>query len=327
MGRLICTLMDPDGNPIEAQVFDHLSTRYDQETYYGRLQTILTIIDPRNLLVSDAELKRCQDLLTADKSGSRAINVTDDDLWCAKAKVDAIIHPVSGEKIPAPLRMAGFVPVQLPIIFGMLNMPSMGAQLGWQWINQTYNSAQNYANRSGGEMSMQEIGTAYALAIGVSMGSAAAIKKAVTKLKPGTIIQRIAVQPWCVPYVAVAAAGSANVYFTRRPEILNGVPITDKEGNHVGISRAAAKQGVGLTILSRSCGLPLPVLVFPALIMQVIPKKVPMRTPIELGVILASVAIALPAALAIFPQQMKLNAKTLEPEFHHLGTVYCNKGL
>ena len=52
-----------------------------------------------------------------------------------------------------------------------------------------------------------------------------------------------------------------------------------------------------------------------------------MRTPIELGVILGSLAFALPAALAVFPQQMKLDASTLEPEFHHLGTVYCNKGL
>ena len=51
--------MDPDGRPIEAPVFNHLATRYDQDTYSGRLRTILTIIDPRNLIVTDAELNRC----------------------------------------------------------------------------------------------------------------------------------------------------------------------------------------------------------------------------------------------------------------------------
>jgi hypothetical protein len=55
--------------------------------------------------------------------------------------------------------------------------------------------------------------------------------------------RRVAAIPFVIPYVAVGSAGAANVYFTRRPEIQNGVPISDKQGTELGMSRKAGEQG------------------------------------------------------------------------------------
>lgn len=56
----------------------------------------------------------------------------------------------------------------------------------------------------------------------------------------------------------------------------------------------------------------------------------------ELIIVTMCLAGALPAAIAIYPQTLRLNVKDLEPEFHHLRNkkngepiefVYANKGI
>lgn len=41
--------------------------------------------------------------------------VSDEELWDAKRRVDAAIHPFTKETIPPPVRMAAFTPVNIPI--------------------------------------------------------------------------------------------------------------------------------------------------------------------------------------------------------------------
>lgn len=41
--------------------------------------------------------------------------MSDDDLWEAKRRVDAAVHPFTKEIIPMPVRMAAFTPVNIPI--------------------------------------------------------------------------------------------------------------------------------------------------------------------------------------------------------------------
>lgn len=259
----------------------------------------------------------------------------DDALWAAKRLRDGATNPGTGERIPAPVRMAGFIPVNIPLVAGMLNATSVPGTLFWQWANQSYNSATNYSNRSGSDMTMEQIGTSYGIAVGASCGLALAFRWLGKHGPPS--FRRVAAVPFVVPYIAVSAAGASNVYFSRRPEMDNGVVVRDEAGEELGVSREAGKQGVYRTILSRSLGLPIPVLVLPAIAMALVPKSVPPRARmlVELGAITSSLCFALPATLAIFPQRMALDARSLEPQFHNLRnadgkpitTVFSNKGL
>ncbi|KAI2657680.1 Sideroflexin-5 [Labeo rohita] len=61
----------------------------------------------------------------------------------------AIIHPDTGEKIPMPFRMSGFVPFGTPVVVGLL-LPNQtfASTIFWQWLNQSHNACVNYCNRN-----------------------------------------------------------------------------------------------------------------------------------------------------------------------------------
>ena len=114
--------------------------RYDQSTYWGRLQQIAEEVDVRTLLISDDTLVRSQALL-ADFQAQGALpdGATDADMWEAKRVVNAIIHKPTGEKMNPLGRMSGFIVVNVPICAGMLmhGPTSPMAALFWQFMNQS----------------------------------------------------------------------------------------------------------------------------------------------------------------------------------------------
>mmetsp|Transcript_7991 Transcript_7991/g.9496 ORF Transcript_7991/g.9496 Transcript_7991/m.9496 type:complete len:325 (+) Transcript_7991:138-1112(+) len=308
---------------------------YDQSTYVGRFQGFLDVIDPRCLFISDKELDDSIGLLEKFKTNQLPKGVTDEQLWHARKVRDAVVHPATGEHIFPLFRMAAFVPINVPLVAGMLGSTGIAGTLFWQWANQSYNSALNYANRSGSDISMEEIGTSYGIAVGTSLSLAMTFRW-LGKNGP-KVVRRVASIPFVVPYIAVASAGAANVYFSRRPEMQLGVPVVTEFGTEMGISKEAARLGVMQTILSRSLGLPVPVLILPTIIMKAVPKSIGPRGLMfaELTAITAALCIALPGAIAIFPQRLEINATSLEPEFHNLvdeqgkpiTKLYSNKGL
>ena len=117
---------------------------------------------------------------TGVKTGSDA------DMWKHKNVVDAVIHPVrcvnflffffliiiiifrfiyifffnSGDILPAPYRMSAIAPVNIPIVWAMITTPASNVfgTMFLQWLNQSYNTACNYYNRSGSDMSMEQMG-------------------------------------------------------------------------------------------------------------------------------------------------------------------------
>ncbi|GBG29413.1 Sideroflexin [Hondaea fermentalgiana] len=316
--------------------FNPKGSRFDESTYFGRIRSFLDVVDPRLLAVSDNELNQAKGLLQDFDAGKvDRSKVSDKDLWEAKKIRDGLTNPGTGETIFAPFRFSAFVPANISLVYGMLNAHSVGSVLFWQWANQSYNSATNYANRSGSDMSTEEIATSYSIAIATSCGLAMAFRWLGNNGPQA--FKRMARIPFVIPYIAVAGAGAANVYATRRSEIENGVMVKDANDNDLGVSQEAGRQGVMKTIISRSLGLPIPVLVIPALIMHFVPKTLPKRVLVaaELLVISSSLCVGLPATLAIFPQKMALDAQSLEPAFHNLRdengeritTVYSNKGL
>merc|ERR1711990_643672 len=76
-----------------------------------------------------------------------------------------------------------------------------------------------------------------------------------------------------VPYVAVVAAGSCNVAFTRMDEIQNGVAVMDAEGKEYGRSITAGRTAVFKTVTTRSAFLPIFPLLIPPLVLSMTPLK------------------------------------------------------
>ena len=89
--------------------FDPSGTLYDQKTYAGRLAHFREMVSPSTLFVSDAELAAKSELLERHARGA-APEASDAELWDAKRIKDAVIHPVTGEKMFLPGRMSAFVP-------------------------------------------------------------------------------------------------------------------------------------------------------------------------------------------------------------------------
>jgi len=307
---------------------------YDTSTYSGRVLNILDMIDPRTLAVTDAEVKRCQDLMKEfDCKGTLPDGTTDDDMWAAKKKVDAVIHGPTGDPMLVFGRMSAFVPMNIPIAAGMLlhGPTSVGASVFWQWVNQSYNVVNNYTNRGGTDVDMTAVAQSYALAV------AASCSIAIGSGKLMATYPAIALAGPFVPYIAVISAGTANIGFTRMDEVINGVNVFDRDGTDHGKSISAGRTAVFKTVTTRSCFLPIFPLLIPPAVMAALPFK-PKTLPHNLAslvVITACLCVALPMALAIEPGQMELSASSLETEFQNrkdsqgkpITVFYASKGL
>ena len=259
---------------------------------------------------------------------------TDAELWEAKRVVDAVVHPVTGEEMFLAGRMSAFVPANTIPTAGMLLARSPAATVFWQWINQSVNVMCNYVNRSGATIDTAQVAQAYALAVGVSCGIAVGAKSMIAKAPPSIAKLGIA-----VPYAAVVCAGAANVGFTRLPEMQSGVSIAAPDGTPLGSSKAAAREAVTSTILSRCVLLPIAPMLLPPLAMTAIASAVTLgpaaAVVAEVGLVAGSIYGALPLAIAVFPQEMKIATSALEVEFQNavdaagdpIEYVVCNKGL
>uniref|UniRef100_A0A672KC38 Sideroflexin-5-like n=1 Tax=Sinocyclocheilus grahami TaxID=75366 RepID=A0A672KC38_SINGR len=289
-------------------------SRFDQGSFYGRLRHFLDVIDPRTLFVSEKRLNECMNLLDQFKNGSLPPGVTNVQLWEAQKIKQAIIHPDTGEKIPMPFRMSGFVPFGTPVVVGLL-LPNQtfASTIFWQWLNQSHNACVNYCNRN-------------ATKVGLNL----LIKRA-EHFSPAT---RILVQRF-IPFPAVASANVCNVLLMRHTELSEGISVLDDKGNVVGTSKLAARHALMETSLTRVV-LPMPVLLLPPLIMAML-ERLPLLQkhshlglPVHSMVCLCAFGLALPVAISLFPQNSQIHVSELEPEI--AAATECkiltyNKGL
>ncbi|CAG8779098.1 2356_t:CDS:2, partial [Acaulospora morrowiae] len=159
--------------------------------------------------------------------------------------VDSTLHPDTGEPVFLPFRMSCFVPTNLIVVAGMLMPnPSIKSILFWQWANQSINVAINYSNANKTtEMSLRETAIAYIAAVTTSCGLAVGLTQAVPRLKSLKPAVR-GILAKLVPFVAVASAGTVNVYLMRWKEIRDGIDVYDEEGNKLGKSKKAGAAAV-----------------------------------------------------------------------------------
>ncbi|XP_073729192.1 sideroflexin-5a isoform X3 [Misgurnus anguillicaudatus] len=248
-------------------------SRFDQGSFYGRLRHFLDVIDPRTLFVSERRLCECIKLLDQFKNGSLPPGVTNAQLWDAQKVKQAIIHPDTGEKIPMPFRMSGFVPFGTPVVVGLL-LPNqtLASTIFWQGLNQSHNACVNYCNRNASKPTpmstfFQGYLGAVSSAVTIAVGLNILIKRA-EHFSPTTklLVQRF------IPFPAVASANVCNVVLMRHTELSEGISVLDDKGNVVGTSKLAARHALMETALTRVV-LPMPILLLPPLIMAMLERS------------------------------------------------------
>jgi sideroflexin-5 len=271
-------------------------------------------------------------------------------LWKAKKLVDSTLHPDTGQPVFLPFRMSCFVLANVFVTTGMLtpNLKSRGT-LFWQITNQSLNVAINTANANKSHpLSTTKLMTSYVLAVTASCTVALGLNGLVPRLKSLSPTTRVLLGR-LVPFVAVASAGTLNVFLMRSEEIRNGIDVfparkksTDASASSqdpnipLGQSKRAALLAVSETALSRIINAT-PIMVLPPLILLrlqrtlLLTKNPRLTVPVNLGLILGTSLFALPVALGVFPARERIDVGWVEDEFKEKvgadGAVEFNRGL
>jgi len=168
------------------------------------------------------------------------------ELRKAQIIIGSGIHPDTKEIISWQWRMCSFVPVNVPIIFGMLmTAPTPINTIVWQWINQSYNAGMNYGNRNASSpQTSKDLMLGYSAAVFSSITVALSLRKIFAKYTTGLTGGKAIAATSAISYIAVANAGFLNTYCMRLSEMKQGVAVIDEEGNQRGVSPIAAKSAV-----------------------------------------------------------------------------------
>lgn len=194
------------------------------DEFIERFKSFVNTTDPRTLLYSDERVRSAQEAL---KNPS---HYTEEEINFSKKLVNAAVHPVTNDIIPKPFRVSAISPVNIPIVFAMLSVPATNipGTLFLHFVNQSYNTACNYANRSGANQPLSDILVAYSLAVSSACGLAYGMGKFIEKNGKNPVVRRLGI---LVPLVATAAANISNIVFTRMDEIKNGAILKDQYGD------------------------------------------------------------------------------------------------
>lgn len=129
------------------------------------------------------------------------------------------------------LRMCAFVPVNVPILFGMiLAPPTLASTVFWQWFNQSFNAGLNYGNRNASSTyTVSDLVKGYCAAVGSSVSTALLLrylfKPLVSKIERagGSHSSKIILVNALVASIAGGTASFLNTYFMRRSEMNQGI--------------------------------------------------------------------------------------------------------
>lgn len=169
--------------------FDPSNQRFDQSTFIGRFSKMILACDPLLLTYSDEETRRAKEMVRNYKYllANLPENVPSQQemnhsLWEALRISSSSLHPDTGDVIPQPFRMSGYVPYNGPICVAMVASTSTPTLLFWSFVNQSQNALVNYFNRNASsEMDngtlMKSYSAAVVSALTVAFGLATFIQK------------------------------------------------------------------------------------------------------------------------------------------------------
>jgi len=203
----------------------------------------------------------------------------------------------------------------------------------WQWVNQSFNAVVNYTNRAGDSpIPLSTLGSSYCAATTAALTAALGLNSLTKNLPP--LVGRL------VPFCAVAAANMVNIPLMRRIELQNGIMLETAEGEKIGESLTAAKQGIGMVTASR-IAMAAPGMVMIPLIMNKLDqrglfKKYPKaNAPLQVFLVGLILTFATPLCCAIFEQKASIAVKdteqSIQDKVRSLANppelLYYNKGL
>uniref|UniRef100_G3NFA2 Sidoreflexin n=1 Tax=Gasterosteus aculeatus aculeatus TaxID=481459 RepID=G3NFA2_GASAC len=225
--------------------FDIDAPRWDQSTFMGRLNHFFNVTDWRTVVLPDSRLDEAKALVAQCRAGSVPPGTTEEQLHYAKKLYDSAFHPDTGDRMNLIGRMSFQVPGGMAITGFMLQFyRTVPAVVFWQWVNQSFNALVNYTNRNAASpITPKQIGVAYVTATSTALATAVGLNLYTKKAPP--LVAR-----W-VPFAAVASANCVNVPMMRQQEILNGIAVTDENGNKLGHSTKAAVKGITQVVVSR----------------------------------------------------------------------------
>lgn len=308
---------------------------FDLETYRGRLRHFAKMTDMRLIFLTRQKISAYQSKLKDFENHPEKYNLLDplinQELWTAKYGVKSAINSTTGKILPIPTRMCAFVPMNVPIAFGMICLaPSMFNIVFFNFINQTYNALMNYSNGSGTEDSIRYTAISYSLAVATSISTGMILKKRFSKNAANMNI----IQEGVLRVLPSGIAGFLNLFFMRSDYFTKGISFKDDKGNTIGISKRCGIKAVIEGGFTRVI-LPIPLLVNHFLIKGIGRINLPRKLNILIELFLCSLAlgVGLPLSIAIFKENSKLNKSWLEKEFKNreelkdIEFVYYNKGL
>uniref|UniRef100_A0A674F6I3 Sidoreflexin n=1 Tax=Salmo trutta TaxID=8032 RepID=A0A674F6I3_SALTR len=308
--------------------FDIDMPRWDQSTFMGRLKHFANITDWRTALLPDSRLDEAKALVESCRAGSVPPGTTEEQLHYAKKLYDSAFHPDTGDRMNLIGRMSFQVPGGMAITGGMLQFyRTVPAVVFWQWVNQSFNALVNYTNRNAASpITPNQIGVAYLTATSTALATAVGLNF-YTKRAPPLVAR------W-VPFAAVASANCVNIPMMRQQELLNGIAVTDENGNKLGHSKKAAVKGITQVVISR--------ITMAAPGMSMFQRITFFHGPLQVVMVGAFLVFMVPAACSLFPHiqfcafMISMAVSKLEPELREsilcrygdrVQYVYFNKGL
>ncbi|XP_065883183.1 sideroflexin-2-like [Dysidea avara] len=312
---------------------------WDQSTFIGRLNYYARVTDPRLVFVTNATLNKAKHIILANQKGIKLPHVTKEEAIRARVIYNSAIHPDNGVRMNMIGRLSAYMPCATILAGALLTfynpVRTMPQVIATQFVVQSYTATVNYTNRNAkSQTTGWQIATAYvgatSGAVFVSVGLNSLLVKAPILLKR-----------W-VPLAAVVAANCVNIPTMRQRELIDGIMVTDKDGNALGESRRAAAKGIGEVLISRIF-LVTPAMLLVPTIIQVLERRSMLKSGrvflICIQTLLSGffMIVAVPIGCSLFPQQCSLRTDQLElslqedikKKYDHPipDRVYFNKGL
>ncbi|XP_065919637.1 sideroflexin-2-like [Dysidea avara] len=308
---------------------------WDQSTFIGRLNYYARVTDPRLVFSTNNTLNKAKNTVTTYQEGRPLAHLTKEEIVRAHVIYDSTFHPDNGAEMNIPGRMCAQVPCGMLVTGGLLTFYKTLPQLiAMQFAAQTFGANINYTNRNArSQIKKWQVATAF---VGAASGAtfASVLLNSLLATAP-SLLKRF------VPFGGMIAANSVNIPTMRQRELIDGIVVTDKDGNVLGKSRIAAAKGISQVLLSRIC-LYGPVMLVVPILMEVLEKR-PFFKRGQFFLVCTQVLlsgtfmmITVPVACSLFPQQCSLRFNQLESLLQQeirkkynqqIYRVYFNKGL
>lgn len=302
------------------------------QSFFSRLQTWFNLLDPTLLLASDPEIQKAHTLL------GRVEELGKEDEPAVTLSLSSV-HADSGAPLPLVFRPPAVLPISGPLVVAsLLPHSTVKPALFWQFLLQSYYAGFNFAHRN----SSSEQGAKTSLRHLLLMAGTVSYTACAGAL-PQIFINRLNIRSPPVqtffrsvlPIPLSAALAAFSVFTIRSEESESGVRVFDRQGNLVGVSKAAGKQAVRETALSRAA-LFLTTAAFPGLLLLLLKRSRLLQrnsllvAPVRHVSTVLVLGLMLPVSFSLFPQLGTIKREELEEELQAGaagGHLFYHRGL